>query len=150
MAAGRSGAARGLGIPGAVGGIGIPPADGGLGMPGTEGGLGIPWDAGGVSTNLVKGEGGAERGTGLGGRLIIAFSRGDAGTGVPSLRFGRTIRTVSFFGSDIFCCGWVENSEDLSCTFSQIARRLSMHPRKKINVGEIILLPHVILSQVKK
>lgn len=38
-------------------------------------------------------------GRGFGGRLIIAASRGFAAPGLPSRRGGRTMRTVSFFGS---------------------------------------------------
>jgi hypothetical protein len=38
-------------------------------------------------------------GSGLGGRLIIAASRGLAALGFPSRWGGRTMRTVSFFGS---------------------------------------------------
>jgi hypothetical protein len=40
-------------------------------------------------------------GRGLGGRLIMAASRGFAALGALSRRGGRTIRTVSFFGSFI-------------------------------------------------
>ena len=98
---------------------------GGLGMPGTDGGRGIVGaDAnGGVETGAEGGGGTAARigagietvagvegratrggaGTGFGGRLIIAVSRGLEATGVPSLRAGRTMRTVSFFGSAIIC-----------------------------------------------
>ena len=47
-------------------------------------------------------------GSGLGGRLIMAASRGLAAPGLPSRRGGKTMRTVSFFGSFMagfyFCC----------------------------------------------
>ena len=107
VADGITGAIGGFGIPGLDGGFGMPTPDGGLGIPGTDGGLGMPAEGGGmVGDETVKGTdgsgGGAETGTGFGGRLIIAFSRGDEGTGAPSLRAGRTMRTVSFFGSAIF------------------------------------------------
>ena len=38
-------------------------------------------------------------GSGFGGRLIIAASRGLAAPGLPSRRVGKTMRTVSFLGS---------------------------------------------------
>ena len=99
----------------AEGGLGIPEIDGGLGIPGTAGGAagatpmgGIGAAGGGTGAPTGGAEGGGTAaggvipggfGIGLGGRLIIAVSRGVDAKGWPSLRGGRTIRTVSFFGS---------------------------------------------------
>ena len=66
-------------------------------------------------------------GTGFGGRLIIAVSRGLEAMGEPSRRAGRTILTVSFLGSAIFCSEWVK--EQLCCSgfrYSQIFSSLSI------------------------
>jgi len=112
---GIEGADGGLGTEGGVGGMTGPPADGGLGIDGTDGGFGmVGMDGGfgiaGAAGTEADGAGmvglaaaGVEPGTsvGFGGRLIIAVSRGLDATGVPSRRAGRTILTVSFFGSAI-------------------------------------------------
>lgn len=84
----------------AEGGLAVGMAEGGFGMPAATG-LGIP----GTEAGFIPGGGGgttAARGwTGFGGRLIIAASPEPGATGAPSRRLGRTMRTVSFFGSDI-------------------------------------------------
>ena len=118
---GATGALTCAGEGGRGGGTGGPVTaePGGLGMPGTDGGRGTDGatgadaDSGGTAARMGAGmetvagvsgramTGGA--GTGFGGRLIIAVSRGLEVTGVPSLRAGRTMRTVSFFGSAIIC-----------------------------------------------
>jgi hypothetical protein len=120
------GAEGGLGIPGIEGGLGIPGiegggmtapgAEGGLGIPGAEGGLGIAGipgiEEGGFNPTGALGGGGIIEppgtGTGFGGRLIIAVSLGLEAMGEPSRRAGRTILTVSFFGSAIVCSEWVK------------------------------------------
>lgn len=103
--------AAGVGdVAGAEGAAGVgatgPGEDGGFGS--VEGGLGSPPGAGGVSPDGgLGGAMGAAPGAvgGLGGRFNITFSRGVLEPGVPSLRGGKTIRTVSFFGSDM--AGWI-------------------------------------------
>jgi hypothetical protein len=65
------------------GGVAAP----GMGGIGGLGGAGMPAGAA------------AAVGKGLGGRLIMAASRGLAATGWPSRRGGSTMRTVSFLGS---------------------------------------------------
>ena len=75
----------------AEGGFGMPAATG-LGIPGAEAGF-IPGGGGGTTALRAC--------TGLGGRLIIAASPEPGVSGAPSRRLGRTMRTVSFFGSDI-------------------------------------------------
>ncbi len=89
---------------GTDGGVGAAVIGGG----GIEGGLGIAGGGGvrpdGAGGRRPKGAAGAEppaTGIGLAGRLIIAVSRGVEATGRPSRRAGRTILTVSFFGSAI-------------------------------------------------
>lgn len=111
----------GTGAPGAVGGFGAdgaPGAPGGLRPPGAfgklmdgadgvagvggfkpEGGAGEGAGVTAGAVNPVADFGAGAAGTGFGGRLIIAPSRGVELVGGPSLRGGRTIRTVSFFGS---------------------------------------------------
>jgi hypothetical protein len=84
------------GIDGGFGSVGIPGTEaGGFNPPGMTGGGGTTGDPVGT-------------GTGFGGRLIIAVSRGLDAMGEPSRRAGRTILTVSFFGSAIICSEWVE------------------------------------------
>jgi hypothetical protein len=100
---------------------GDPIAEGGLGatgaIPGVEGGLGTADGVAGPATAKIPGglggwdavgAGWAEMDpgvlgfwTGFGGRFIIAVSRGPDDKGWPSRRGGRTMRTVSFLGSDI-------------------------------------------------
>ena len=96
-------------------------AEGGTGTPGAAGGLGVSTEEpggtveadevtggiAGVETGGVPGGGVATAGfwTGLGGKLIIAVSRGLDARGLPSRRGGRTIRTVSFLGSGIWGIG---------------------------------------------
>jgi hypothetical protein len=65
---------------------------GALAIPGAGGipGLGGAGMVGGVPAMV---------GRGLGGRLIMAASRGFAAPGFPSRRGGKTMRTVSFLGS---------------------------------------------------
>ena len=81
---------------GATGGVTVCPATGA-----TPGGLG----SGGIGGGTTDADWAAvEPGgfcTGLGGRFIIAVSRGLDDNGWPSRRGGRTMRTVSFLGSDI-------------------------------------------------
>ena len=127
-------------VPGAEGGFGIPGAEGGLGIAGIDGGFGTAGmpgiEVGGFSPRGAEGGGGTagdppETGTGFGGRLIIAVSRGLEAMGEPSRRAGRTILTVSFLGSAIFCSEWVK--EQLCCSgrrYSQIIVRMSITPRK--------------------
>jgi hypothetical protein len=143
------GAEGGLGIPGIEGGLGIPGIEGGgMTAPGAEGGLGIPGAEGGLGIAGIPGieEGGFEptgapggggiieppgTGTGFGGRLIIAVSLGLKAMGEPSRRAGRTILTVSFFGSAIVCSEWVKRR--LFCSgqkYSQIIASVSIMPRK--------------------
>ena len=88
---------------GTPGGFGAPAAEGipgGFGIEGMLGGFGRLADGG-----TEGGVGGTEpapgAGTGFGGRLIVAVSRGVSARGWPSRRGGRTIRTVSFLGSAI-------------------------------------------------
>ncbi len=83
--------------PAAVGGFGITGMDG----PAPDGGLGIVGAVGGLSPGELPDTMAPETGTGFGGRLIIAVSRGLEAIGAPSRREGRTILTVSFFGSAI-------------------------------------------------
>ncbi len=108
---------------GRTGGTTDPPADGGVGIAGIDGGLGgtgIPGiEPGGFSPAGMTGGGGTaedppDTGTGFGGRLIIAVSRGLEAMGEPSRRAGRTILTVSFFGSAIVCSEWVK--QQLCCS----------------------------------
>lgn len=107
----------GLGIEGAdgAGGTMDPPAEGGLGIAGIEGGLGAE-GAEGITVGGLRPTGAVGAppgtGTGFGGRLIIAVSRGLEATGVPSRRAGRTILTVSFLGSAIICSEWVKQQLD--------------------------------------
>ena len=105
----------GFGATGNTGGLGAPPAiEGGFGAAGgdenpTLGGTFGARDGtlGGLGTAEIAGPSGpaeagsAGLGTGFGGKLIIAVSRGPEAAGWPSRRGGRTIRTVSFLGSDI-------------------------------------------------
>ncbi len=116
---GNEGTAGTPGAEGGAGGITAPPAEGGLGMEGGEGGRGTAGAEGIVegAFNPLGATGGGgttgdppETGTGFGGRLIIAVSRGLEAMGEPSRRAGRTILTVSFFGSAIFCSEWVRSS----------------------------------------
>lgn len=106
-AEGAAGIGAGLGAGGMTGGTA-----GGGGTTGTPavGGLGtgmLNGADGGGGTTAPPGRGGAGMlggapatvGSGFGGRLIMAASRGLAAAGLPSLRGGRTMRTVSFFGS---------------------------------------------------
>jgi hypothetical protein len=108
--------------------------DGGLGMDGIDGGLGIAGEA------MTEGAGGFRltgaavgvplgTGTGLGGRLIMAVSRGLEATGVPSRRAGRTILTVSFFGSAIVSSEWVKGNLLNELESSQISAQMSTTPR---------------------
>ena len=87
---GTEGAATpGLGMTGmlkGLGGCGAPASPGAGGMTGL-GGAGM---VGGVPAMV---------GSGFGGRLIMAASRGLAAPGFPSRRGGKTMRTVSFLGS---------------------------------------------------
>ncbi len=114
-AAGTGGLTDG-GVTAEIGGFGIAETEGGAGTAGlgtaipgmAEGGLGMAEATGfgtaGTAEGFRPGGGGtteAFTGTGLGGRLIIAASPEPGPTGAPSRRFGRTMRTVSFFGSDI-------------------------------------------------
>lgn len=95
---GAAGAAGAAGAPGTDGGF-TPGTDGGF-TPGTDGGL---TPEGGLGADGALGGAGAAgadgAGTGFGGRLIIAVSRGVEAAGCPSRLGGRTMRTVSFFGS---------------------------------------------------
>jgi hypothetical protein len=108
---GGTGAATGCfdGIDGAAGAGGIEGADEaatpGLGKTGMLKGLGGGGTAepGAGGAGMVGGAP-ATVGSGLGGRLIMAASRGLAAPGFPSLRGGRTMRTVSFFGSFMAGC----------------------------------------------
>ena len=83
------GATPGLGMTGMLKGLG---GCGALASPGTGGmtGLGGAGMVGGVPAMV---------GSGFGGRLIMAASRGLAAPGFPSRRGGKTMRTVSFLGS---------------------------------------------------
>jgi hypothetical protein len=100
---GTATAAAGIGGLGAATGAATATGFGGSGAAGAPPGIGIP--AGFVG--MLKGFGGAGMvggapvavGKGLGGRFTIAASRGLAAVGPPSRLGGRTIRTVSFFGS---------------------------------------------------
>lgn len=86
--------------PGGGGGTEPPLAFGGRGMPGGRGGGGgAPPGAGARGGAGIVGGAPAIVGRGLGGRLIMAASRGLAAAGLPSVRGGRTMRTVSFLGS---------------------------------------------------
>lgn len=86
--------------PGEDGGFGGPPAEGGTlggfgGLGGVLGGLGrLPADGG-----ALGGFGALGGATGFGGRFNITVSRGLEAMGLLSFRGGRTMRTVSFFGS---------------------------------------------------
>jgi len=93
-AAGLGGAPMGGGAATGLGGSGAAPA--GRGMPGGGGTTGAPGGFGGAG--MVGGAPWAV-GKGLGGRFTMAASRGLAAAGAPSRRGGRTMRTVSFFGS---------------------------------------------------
>ena len=98
------------------------------GAAGIEGGAFNPPGAagGGGTTDDPPGTG-----TGFGGRLIIAVSRGLEAMGEPSRRAGRTILTVSFFGSAIFCSEWVEERLGYSgLRYSQNISQLSITARK--------------------
>jgi len=88
-AAGTAAETGGLGTAGAAGAAmaGLGARAGAGGMPGGLGGAGI---LGGEPTAV---------GSGFGGRLTMAASRGLAALGFPSWRGGRTMRTVSFLGS---------------------------------------------------
>jgi len=89
-------AAGATGADGAMGGFN--PA----GASGAEGGFGGVRPTGGEGGLSPAGGSGAPpvgAGTGFGGRLIMAFSRGFPAADCPSRRGGRTMRTVSFFGS---------------------------------------------------
>lgn len=121
---------------------------GGLGR--VEGGLGSPPAVGAVSPEGgLGGAIGAAPGAvgGLGGRFNITFSRGVLEPGAPSLRGGRTIRTVSFFGSDM--AGWILDGEFV------FERKPRLH-KQRIHVpllpgGEIISKPPLSFQQkVKK
>ncbi|HEY5705381.1 MAG TPA: hypothetical protein VIS96_07390 [Terrimicrobiaceae bacterium] len=86
---------------GATGGVDNPGAFGANeGIPGGFGSGEIPCGSPGEGGTAAD-SGVAAFGTGLGGRLIIAVSRGFDARGWPSRRGGRTMRTVSFLGSDI-------------------------------------------------
>jgi hypothetical protein len=102
------------GTAGGAGGTTPPAIEGGLGIDGgTEGGCGAAGTGGiedGGFNPLGEAGGGITgdppaTGTGFGGRLIIAVSRGLEAMGEPSRRAGRTILTVSFFGSAIILFG---------------------------------------------
>lgn len=80
-------------MPAGLGGMGG--AKGAAALPGGRGGAGIPAFGG---AGIVGGAP-ATVGRGLGGRLIMAASRGLEAPGFPSRRGGRTMRTVSFLGS---------------------------------------------------
>ena len=82
-------AAPGLGMTGMLKGLG---GEGGIAEPGA---VGMP----GLGGAGMEAGAPATVGRGLGGRLIMAASRGFAAPGFPSRRGGRTIRTVSFLGS---------------------------------------------------
>jgi hypothetical protein len=89
-------AAGATGADGAMGGFnpaGASGAEGGFGGVRPIGGEGGLSPAGGSGAPLVG------AGAGFGGRLIMAFSRGFPAADCPSRRGGRTMRTVSFFGS---------------------------------------------------
>jgi hypothetical protein len=130
----------GLGTPGET-----PTTEGGLGATGTTGGAlgaggaipaieggfgaaggatsGMPGGFGSGDSDASPAEGGAETEPGatgfwigFGGRLIIAVSRGFDAKGCPSLRGGRTMRTVSFLGSDIGLSRF-ETAVSRSCRF---------------------------------
>ena len=123
-----------------AGGTTMPGAEGGRGIAGTEGGfgtVGIPGiGVGGFNPTGADGGGGTAgdppgTGTGFGGRLIIAVSRGLEAMGEPSRRAGRTILTVSFLGSAIVCSEWVK--QRLRCSesrYSQNNARVSIPARK--------------------
>ena len=82
---------------GGMGGVaGAVAAPGGRGMAGTAEEAMVRPAFGGAG---MVGGAPAAVGRGLGGRLIMAASRGLAAPGLPSRRGGRTMRTVSFFGS---------------------------------------------------
>jgi hypothetical protein len=100
-AAGAAGAVGGLGTPGNVGGFGTPGAAGGVSE---VGGFGAATAGGGTAgaAGVAGAAGAGVAGTGFGGRLIMAVSRGVDARGWPSRRGGRTMRTVSFFGSLMF------------------------------------------------
>jgi hypothetical protein len=138
---GNDGTAGATGADGRTCGTTVPAADGGMGIAGIDGGLGatgIPGiEPGGLKPTGMTGGGGTTEdppgtGTGFGGRLIIAVSRGLEAMGEPSRRAGRTILTVSFLGSAIWVCSeWVK--QRLCCSgkrYSQILSRLSITPRK--------------------
>ena len=137
---GNDGTAGTTGADCRTGGTTDPTADGGVGIGGIDGGFGtagIPGiEPGGFKPAGMTGGGGTaadppETGTGFGGRLIIAVSRGLEAMGEPSRRAGRTILTVSFLGSAIVCSEWVK--QQLCCSgrkYSQIIARLSITPRK--------------------
>jgi len=103
----------GFGIEGIMGGFGAKGIEGivgGFGIVGAGGAIGAAEAAGAGIVGLLIAGGTADAGAGapgtsmgLGGRLIIAVSRGLEATGMPSRRAGRTIRTVSFLGSAIVC-----------------------------------------------
>jgi hypothetical protein len=137
--AGAFGIAGMEGIPaGGSGGTMAPGADGGFGIEGAAGmeigGFNPAGTAGGVARDGAE----PETGTGFGGRLIIAVSRGLEAMGEPSRRAGRTILTVSFLGSAIFCSEWVKGQ--LYCggmKYLQIPARLSMPVRKIVACSDV-------------
>lgn len=118
------------------GGMTAPGADGGFGMEGADGGFGIEGAAGmeigGFNPAGAAGAGAEPvTGTGFGGRLIIAVSRGLEAMGEPSRRAGRTILTVSFLGSAIFCSEWVKGQRYCGgVRYLQNPASLSMPVRK--------------------
>jgi len=131
------------------GGTTAPGADGGFGIEGTDGGFGIEGAAGmeigGFNPAGAVGAGAEpETGTGFGGRLIIAVSRGLEAMGEPSRRAGRTILTVSFLGSAIFCSEWVKKQRYCGgVEYLQIPARLSMPVRKIVARGGVAeIFPH--------
>jgi hypothetical protein len=101
---GAEAAMGGLGIAGAEGSVAPMPGFGETGMLkgfGGGGGKAEPVATGTPGFGGAGMVGGAPAmvGRGLGGRLIMAASRGLAAPGFPSRRGGRTMRTVSFLGS---------------------------------------------------
>jgi hypothetical protein len=87
-----------------IGGLGMFDGGGGGTIPPNPGGL-IPVGGGGTTVLFIW--------AGLGGRLIMAASPVPEARGCPSRRLGRTMRTVSFFGSDIGIRGdgvWLRNN----------------------------------------